>query len=186
MSGLAEYQRSIRDLLKNRATGETRDPHLEEVARLPELVLLRDIAVWWREMAVDANCVWTAGLLRKYGIFHPLVESFYCNANVSPYVELASEQFLARLSGHDDPLIASLAQFELAVMKVRQGDTQEHRIAWDRNPDEVFVCLKSASDVPPTDPDWSYITYVSQQIPDLVRCDRVARNQDLTTEPRRH
>ena len=173
MTGLAEYQRSIRDLLKKRAISTAHDPHLSEIAQSRELSLLRDIAVWWREMAVNENCAWTTGLLRKCGIFHQTVESFYCSENVSSYVERASEQFLALLSGHGDPLIASLAQFELAVFRVRQGDPQEYCIVWDRNPDDLFASLKSGGDLPPPEAEWRYHTRVSRQIPDLVCCDRV-------------
>lgn len=173
MSALADYQRSIRDLLKKRTTGAALDPHLSEVAQSRELGLLREIAVWWREMAVNDNCSWTAGLLRKYGVLHQVVESFYCSENVSSYVDRAGEQFLELLSAHTDPLIASLARFELAVMKVRKGGPEEYIIIFDRNPDSVFVCLKNGGEVPPADPEWHYHARVSHRIPGLVSCDRV-------------
>ncbi len=157
MTALAEYQRHIRDLLKNRTVGEPDDPHLKAVARSPELLLLRDIAVWWRELAVNGQCTWTTRLLRQYGTFHSVVESFYCEVKVSSYMERAGEQFLDWLSSHEDPVIASLAQFERAVSKVRQGDPGEYRISWDRNPDDLLACLKSGSPPPPPDPEWRYL-----------------------------
>src|SRR5258708_16257406 len=111
MTALAEYQRQIRDLLKNRTAGELNDPHLEAVARSRELNLLRDIAVWWRELAVNEQCTWTTRLLKQQGTFHVLVESFYCEVKVSSYMERAGEQFLDWLSSHEDPLVAALARF---------------------------------------------------------------------------
>src|SRR5258708_29766076 len=87
MTALAEYQRHIRDLLKNRTVGEPDDPHLKEVARSPELLLLRDIAVWWRELAVNGQFTGPTRLLRQYGTFHSVVASFFFEVKVSYYIE---------------------------------------------------------------------------------------------------
>src|SRR5258708_24911603 len=87
MTALAEYQRHIRDLLKNRTVGEPDDPHLNAAARSPELLLLRDIAVWWRELAVNGQCTQTTPLLRQYEPFLSVVQPFFCEVKVSSYID---------------------------------------------------------------------------------------------------
>jgi hypothetical protein len=171
MNSLADYQKNLRDLIKGRAGPPAGDEHLAEVAQSPGLTLIREIAVWWRTLAVEEYCPWSTRLLRRLGIFKKTVESFYSSQNVSPYVEKAGEQFLLELSGHPHPVVAALAQFELAMLKVKQGDTQEYTVEWDRNPDGVFACVTKEGDLPPADEDM-YRTYISSEIPGLVRCDR--------------
>jgi hypothetical protein len=68
-------------------------------------------------------------------------------------------------------VVAALAQFELAMLKVKQGDTLEYTVDWDRNPDGVFACVTTGSELPAAEAD-QYKTYISHAIPGLVRCDR--------------
>src|SRR5206468_7593101 len=65
------------------------------------------------------------------------------------YVEKAGEGFLFRMSASPEPLIAAMARLELALMRMRQGSSDEYLIEWDRNPDDVFKSLKSTQDLPP-------------------------------------
>lgn len=177
MSTLAEYQKHMRNMLKGRSGPPAGDEHLALVARSPGLALLREISVWWRTLAVESYCPWTSRLLNKLGIFAGCVESFYCSQNVSPYVEKAGEQFLTTIGEHPQPLVAALARFELAILKVKRGDTREYCVEWDRNPDTVFASLLSGGDLPLAEAD-SYVTHISQAIPGLVSCDRLS-----TTNP---
>jgi hypothetical protein len=101
------------------------------------------------------------------------VEKFYHGQNVSSYVEKAGEQFLQELGGHAHPVVAALAQFELALLKVKQGDSREFTVEWDRNPDAVFACFTSGGELPSPEAD-RYRTYISRDIPGLVRCDRLS------------
>ena len=172
MPTLAEYQKTMLDLLKGRATAPFANPHLRDLAQSPGLGLLREIAVWWRGFAVESACPWTAGLLKKLGRFESSVEAFYRGENVSPYVEKAGEEFLFRMSASPVPLVAAMARLELALMRMRQDSSDEYLIEWDRNPDEVFKALKSAQDLPPSEANTLYRTYVSREIPGLVRCER--------------
>lgn len=171
MNSLAEYQKNLRDLIKGRAGPPAGDQHLAEVAQSPGLAAIREIAVWWRTLAVEEYCPWSTRLLRRLGIFPETVKAFYRGQNVSPYVEKAGEQFLLELGSHAHPVVAALAQFELAMLKVKQGDTREYTVDWDRNPDGVFACVTTGSELPPAEAD-QYKTYISRAIPGLVRCDR--------------
>lgn len=171
MDTLADYQRNLRDLIKGRSGPPSGDRHLLDVAQSPGLTAIREIAVWWRTLAVESYCPWSTRLLRHLGLFQGCVEKFYCGQNVSPYVEQAGEQFLLELSGHANPIVSALARFELALLKVRKGDAQEYTVDWDRNPDAVFGSLAAGGDLPAPEED-RYRTYISHSIPGLVRCDR--------------
>jgi hypothetical protein len=174
MSTLAEYQRNLRDLIKGRAGPPPGDRHLAEVAQSPGLTLIREIAVWWRTLAVEGYCPWSTRLLKRLGIFQQSVQEFYRGQNVSSYVEKAGEQFLLELSGHPHPVVAALARFELAILKVKQGDTAEYTVEWDRNPDAVFASFTTGHEVPVSEA-YIYRTYISREIPGLVRCDQIPR-----------
>jgi len=176
MSTLAEYQKTMLSLIKGRAGAlETMpvmtDQHLIELARSRGLGLLREVAVWWRGFAVESACPWTARLLKKLGSFQSCVEAFYREQNVSPYVEKAGEQFLFKMSASPEPLVFAMARLELGLMRVRQGSPDEYLVEWDRNPELVFQALRSGSELPAEEPGTRYCTYISRDIPELVRCE---------------
>lgn len=169
---LAEYQKTMLDLIKGRTTSAAGHPHLSDVAHSPGLGLLREIAVWWRGFAVETNCPWTAQLLKKLGRFESSVESFYRTENVSPYVEKAGEQFLFTMSASREPLVLAMARFELALLRVRQGSPDEYLVEWDRNPEQVFQSLRSSGALPPAEADVRYRTFIARDIPGLVCCEQ--------------
>jgi hypothetical protein len=171
MSTLAEYQRNMLALIKGRPLPVIADQHMLELARSRGLGLLREVAVWWRGFAVESACPWTARLLKKLGRFQTTVEAFYRGQDVSPYVEKAGEQFLFKMSASPEPLVSAMARLELALMRVRQGSTDDYLVEWDRNPELVFQALRSGSELPPEEPGMRYRTYISRDIPGLVRCE---------------
>ena len=175
MSTLADYQREVRDLIKGRNVHAPEDPHLAAVAGSPGLAAIRKIAVWWRSFGVENYCVFTSQVLKRAGIFDSSVEEFYRSQNVSPYIEKAGELFLVLLSAHPDPLVAEMAQLELALLKVRRGDPGEFQLDWDRNPDAVFHALATKTDLPRAEAGCAYKLTVSGAIPGLVHCECVER-----------
>jgi hypothetical protein len=177
MNSLADYQRDMLDLIKGRPGPDLQDPHLALVADSRGLVVLKEIAVWWRAFAVDNHCVLTSRLLKKLQVFDQCVEWFYRSQNVSPYNELAGEQFLLEMSRHTEPLVRAVAQFELALHRVKQGDASEYCIIWDRDPAEVFDSLTSVDEIPLPGPKDLYHTYISRNIPGLVRCELVSESE---------
>ncbi len=176
MCTLAEYQKTMLALIKGRAVPLQNQPvmadrHLMELTRSRGLGLLREVAVWWRGFAVESACPWTARLLKKLGRFQSTVEEFYRGENVSPYVEKAGEQFLFKMSASPEPLVLAMARLELALMRVRQGSADEYLVEWDRNPELVFQTLRGRSELPEAEEGARYRTYISRDIPGLVRCE---------------
>ncbi|HMC30213.1 MAG TPA: hypothetical protein VKL99_05220 [Candidatus Angelobacter sp.] len=176
MNTLAEYQKTMLALIKGRTVPlrtmpVVTDGHLTELTRSRGLGLLREVAVWWRGFAVESACPWTTRLLKKLGSFQSSIEAFYRGQDVSPYVEKAGEQFLFKMSASPEPLVLAMARLELALMRVRQGSADEYLAEWDRNPELVFQALRSGSELPPAEPGVRYCTYISRDIPELVRCE---------------
>lgn len=161
MTSLAEHQSIMLNLLKGRAQPDIEDPYLAELADSDGLKLMREIALWWRALAVEESCVWTARLLKKLGLFEQYIEKFYRTQNVSPYVEKAAAQFLSQMREHVDPLIAAMARFDQVLVAMRPGDERQCIVEWDRNPDRVFEALSSGGELPAAEPQQSYQLHVS-------------------------
>ena len=70
---------------------------------------------------LERTCALTVNLLRRRGLLGEALDAFIANENISPFRETQAPAFLESLSVHPDQLVACVAQFELALMKVRAG-----------------------------------------------------------------
>src|ERR1700693_6159229 len=115
MSGLAQLQDSMLRLIKARPVN-TKDSYLELVEGSGELAAIREIAIWWRTYHLERACLHTARLMKRLGLFSQAVATFCASTAASPFAEEIGRQFVAAMSGHADPLVASMAQFEAALL----------------------------------------------------------------------
>jgi len=120
-------------------------------------------------VGIVSRCPWTVRLLKRLGRFHSAVEGL---CRVSPFAENVGEQFLFKMSASQDPLVAAMARLELALMRMIEGSTDEYLVEWDRDPEALFVALRSGGELPPAEPGPRYRTYISRDVPELVRCER--------------
>jgi hypothetical protein len=67
--------------------------------------------------------------------------------NISPFRETQTPAFLEAMSRHADSLVTSVAQFELALIKVKQGDTGFYVIPWNHG-EPLAILNGLAKDVP--------------------------------------
>ena len=158
---LEEQQRALLGLIKKRAVTLGQDEYLRRIAQSDELLLAREIAVWWRALGIERNCPQTSLLLKKLGRFEPVVEAFYCRCSTSPYMEEMGRQFLTELSGDADPLLAAMARFELAIQRFAAGEDGEFVIEWDRDPNQVLAALRDNGPLPL--PDGSHQITISRR-----------------------
>jgi hypothetical protein len=171
MSSLEHRQRGLLDLVKNRGQFPC-DPYLQQVANSRELAMVRKIALWWRAVSLEAQCRFTARLLKRLDCFDARVGDYFDRHATSPFIEELSLGFLASLHDHDDPLVCSIAQFEFALLKVRSGSADTHEIEWDRNPDRVVLALERADELPPCESDCRYRMQVGRDLPGMIACSR--------------
>jgi hypothetical protein len=174
MSGLAQSQDSMLRLIKGRPIN-TKDSYLQLVEDSGELAAIREIAIWWRTYQLERTCVHTARLMRHLGLFGRAVADFHAGTALSPFAEEAGRQFVAAMSGHADPLVASMAQFEAALLKVRAGSVGRYGIEWDRNPNDVFRALEQGEELPPSEGVPCYFLEVAANIPEMVCCTYFSR-----------
>ena len=160
MSDLRDVQRGLLCLLKGRRPEAALDPYLARVAASQELLLAREIALWWRAFSLETYCLFTSRLMNRLGIFNPAVEEFFRECSTSPFIEELSQEFLARVSTHQNPLVASVARFERALCRVKRGDEAAYEIEWDRNPQLLLDAILRGAPLPPAE-DRTYKTIIS-------------------------
>lgn len=173
MIRLELYQRGLLDLVKKRGVSPE-DPYLRCVAESRALVVVREIAVWWRVFQIEAQCRFTSRLLKHLQCFQEVVTSYFNSNRTSPFVEELSRDFLSSLRTHDVLLIRTMAHFEYAFLEVRAGCAGGFEIEWDRHPDLVFQALDNGTELPGPEPECVYRMRIARELPGMVACIREA------------
>jgi hypothetical protein len=171
MTQIERQQRGLLALVKNR-TPPCDDAYLQKVADSRELVVLREIALWWRLFPLESQCRFTARLLKRLGCFESFVTTYFNNNATSPFVEELSRDFLRSLQNNRDELIRAVSQFEWALMQVRAGSAKSFEVLWSRHPDLVIRALEEESQLPTHEPGCFYRMRIADDIPGFVECAR--------------
>jgi len=167
---LASHQRKLLGLIKSTYEGSNdEDPYIRKVTQSTNLEVIREIAAWWRALNIERYCVLTTSLLKRWGIFEKTVEEFAKNRGSSRFIERLGPQFLEEMGGHENHLISSVAQFELALIWVKGGDTDEHVIDWQHDPSVVLDKLLRGAPLGKAIGEGHYRTIVSNEEPGLFR-----------------
>jgi len=148
------------------------DEQLLKLARGRGSSVLREIAALGRAFVIESACPWTSRLLKRLGRFEGNIAALHLRETTATTWEDAREQFLFRMSADPDPVVLAVARLELALLRIHQGGADEYLVEWDRSPELVFHALRSGADLPAAEPGARYLTYVSRDIPELVRCER--------------
>jgi hypothetical protein len=171
---LASHQRILLGLIRsNYEVGRDDEDYFQLVARSPDLEEARGNIFLWRVYVLERTCVLTVALLRQRDLLDTALQAFIRSRNVSPFREYQPTLFLASLAAHPDPLVVSVSQFELALMKVREGDTKDYAVAWQVDPRPVLHCLAQDLPVNSGEPVGSYIARLSGSLPKLFEIDAV-------------
>jgi hypothetical protein len=136
---LARQQRMLLSLLRgsyNAGPGD--DPYILKVARSRDLAEARRNVLMWRVYVLERTCALTFALLKQRDLLDEALTEFIKRHNISPFRETQGPMFLEALREHPDPLVASVSQFELALMRVRQGDSGSYVIPWTVEPSTVL------------------------------------------------
>src|SRR5258708_40331862 len=126
---LATHQRKLLGLLRSTyQVSEEDDAYLQRVAASKDLHEARRNVYLWRIWVLERTCPLTFGLLARRGLLEHLVSEFIQQRNISPFRETQGPDFLQKMSRHADALLAAVAQFELALRKVREGDPAPYAV----------------------------------------------------------
>jgi hypothetical protein len=184
---LATHQRTLLGLFRGtHRPAPDDDPYVHIVASSPDLVEARRNIFLWRVYVLERACVLTFRLLRRKGLLAAAIGQFIGETNISPFRETQAPAFLEMVATHPDSLVASVAAFELALM--RAGDStmevgprgDAHDVAqpsivdWNVAPHGVLNSL--ARDLPLDDElePGSYRIVVSPRLPALFEIHRLS------------
>jgi len=174
---LASHQRILLGLMRTTyQPGADDAAYYHRVAGSPDLQEARGNVLLWRIYVLERTCVLTIELLRQGDLLEDALQAFIRQENISPFREYQPLAFLEFLAGHADPLVVSVSQFELALMKVRDGDTGRHIVDWSYEPGPILQALAQRAPLPDrADPDL-HRTEVSGELPHLFEIKRLARD----------
>jgi hypothetical protein len=168
---LANHQRILLGLIRsNYQVRSEDDSYFHKVSRSRDLEEARGNIFLWRVYVLERACILTFTLLKQRGLLKQELDTFIRQHNISPFRETQPPDFLEALTFHKDHLIASVAQFELALWKVRQGDPASYKVAWSVEPHSILNNL--AKDRPINEeivPRGDYEILISRALPFLFQ-----------------
>lgn len=165
---LSGHQRILLGLMRENYEVRPEDElYFHRVAGSPDLQEARGNVLLWRVYVLERTCVLTVALLRQRGLLETSLQAFIRSHNVSPFREYQPLAFLTFLAGDPDPLLVSVSQFELALMKVREGDSASYEVAWQNDPHEVLHCLAQGLPLRAPQGGGSYRTRIGRHLPQL-------------------
>src|SRR5215208_7305791 len=167
---LASHQRKLLGLIKCTYKGSNdEDSYIREVAQSTNLELIWEISAWWRALNIERYCFLTTSLLKSWGEFDTIVQEFAKNGGTSRFIESLGTQFLEAMGRHENHLLSSVAQFELALIRVKSDDTSEHRVDWQHDPTIVLGKLLRGDPIGGALGNGHYRTIISSEEPGLFR-----------------
>ena len=141
------------------------DPYILRVAESKDLEEARRNIFLWRIFVLERTCYFTFTLLKRRNLLEKTLSAFIAQYNISPFRETQAPAFLEALSGHPDSLVVSVAQFELALMKVRRGDPNSYAIPWSFEPYAILNRLAKDAPLEDQPQEGSYQILVSRDLP---------------------
>jgi hypothetical protein len=169
---LATHQRKLLGLV--RATyqpSSEEDPYIQRVAGSRELAEAQRNILLWRVFVLERTCVLTFALLTRKGLAEDALTQFIARCNISPFRETQAPTFLEMLSEHPDDLVASVAQFELALQRVSRGEAGAHIVRWSVDPAVTLHALARELPFDESAHVGRYETVISGDIPGGFRID---------------
>lgn len=171
---LANHQRILLGLIRsNHRVVPFDDPYFERVSRSKDLDEARGNIYLWRVWVLERTCVLTVTLLKQLDLLKTELDAFIAKYNISPFRESQGPDFLETVSSHENSLIASVAQFELALLKVRQGDPGSFVVAWSVEPHTILNCLAKNIPIETNISSGDYEIRISNDLPSLFQIDKI-------------
>jgi hypothetical protein len=171
---LATHQRRLLGLFRStyRPSADD-DAYIQRVAESKDLREARKNILMWRFYVLERTAALTVTLLQQRGLLTERLNAFIAQSNISPFRETQAPAFLEMMSAHPDPLVAAVAQFELAFLKVRAGDSGRHLVRWPVQPHSVLDCLARNQPLPTDLPAGPYQILVHRQLPGCFQILRI-------------
>ena len=173
MLSLAQQQQGLLAILQGRPVNLESDPWLLSVAQCRGRDMIREIGLWWQRFQIESYCRYTSRLMKWMGCFEDCVNRHFNENPTPPSIEELTSQFLSSLENHEDPLLRSVAAFEMACMALSDDRGDNAIIYWDRNPNEVMDALSNFKRLPGPEAGARYFLRMSTESPKIVSCVRI-------------
>ncbi len=163
---LATQQRKLLGLFRNADTVcPDDDPYIRCIAQSKHLAEGRRNILLWRVFVLERTCPLTVNLLRRRDLLEETLNDFIARTNIYPFRETQAPAFLDEQCAHSDRMIAVVAQFELALMRVKQGDPRTYVVPWNVEPRAVLNSLARNLPLPDEIQEGAYQILISRDIP---------------------
>jgi hypothetical protein len=139
---LAEQQRTLFKLINGKPLdGPLDDIYLEGLRGSAYLELAQEVVQWWKSYRIERFCPLTSELLKQLKLFDKETFEFEPKGVNHHYIENVGMAFLSHMSHNLSPLIASVAQFEYALIKTKKGSDTDYIVHWNRDPVPIINAL---------------------------------------------
>jgi hypothetical protein len=171
---LAHHQRILLGLMRSSyQVGADDEDYFHRVSASRDLEEARGNVLLWRVYVLERTCVLTVALLRQRQCLLPMLQAFIRQENISPFREFQPRAFLVFASASEDHLIASVAQFELALGKVSEGDSDRFVVPWSVDPHTILKALAEGTSVNDVLPPEPHATIVDRALPGSFAIERL-------------
>ena len=163
---LAAHQTKMLGLIRSTyEVADDDDAYIRRVADSRDLAEARRNIFMWRVFVLERTCVLTFALLGRKRLLEDELNRFISEHNISPFRETQAPAFLQLCSQHPDTLVASVAQFEAALQRVRLGDSATYVVRWTHDPALVLNALAKDLPLDETVCVGCYETVISHTVP---------------------
>jgi hypothetical protein len=163
---LAVHQRKLLGLIRDTyQVHPDDDAYIHGVAHSKDLKEARRNVFMWRIFVLERTAPLTFTYLKRRHLLEAALSTFIQQENISPFRETQAPAFLEAMGHHTDRLVASVAQFELALMKVKQGAPETHVVTWDIEPHALLKSLVTDLPLEGVPREGNYQIIVSRDVP---------------------
>lgn len=134
---LESYQRGLQQLITRGKSDLDDSTYIQDLVDTSRLAVVREIVYFWRTHTLEQFCTITSELLKRMGRFDNDIERFVYSEKFSPYIEEAGLQFLRFMATDGNPIVAALANTELALHSTRTDSNKEIIVEWPCNPEPI-------------------------------------------------
>lgn len=146
---LKTLQTKYLDLIKSGVKTETEnDEYFVKLYKSKNLEILYDIVHFWRTQAIEEYCPVTSALLKKLYMFDEKIKNFYRTNKYSNYIEEFGRTFLSYTGNDSNKMAAFIAEFELAMINVKNGSEKDHYLETNYDIYELFNFILSDAEFP--------------------------------------
>jgi hypothetical protein len=136
------------------------------------------------EHALEQHCPLTVGALRLVGAWASDLGDYAVRSRALGLAGDSAASFLTEMGGHTHGLVASVAQFEAAMKRVRDGSPEDHVIGWSYAPNRVLAALRDGEPLDLEAAGGSYWTIVAPDLPGYYHVLAASQTENGSGRPR--